>query len=178
MRGALGSSDKVIEIIVEAANTPEAIRGIRNILILAKILGTIEPEFVEGVARSLPGPLGGCASKTASISVGHHDGKVLADTQIASGRKLHKTRSCRFHSGSPEISKVALSTPIRRERPPARRMALSVMERSHAEYHCSKSRHATRHVLLGIRSRRGQMPGPSSNKAGIPPCRGDLPPES
>ena len=54
LRGALGSSDRVIEIIVEAANTPESIRGIRNILILAKILGTIEPEFVEGVARSLP----------------------------------------------------------------------------------------------------------------------------
>jgi uncharacterized protein YjgD (DUF1641 family) len=54
LRGALGSSDRVIEIIVEAANTPESIRGIRNILIMAKILGTIEPEFVEGVARSLP----------------------------------------------------------------------------------------------------------------------------
>jgi uncharacterized protein YjgD (DUF1641 family) len=54
MRGALGSSDKVIEILVEAAKTPESIRGIRNILILAKILGTIEPEFVEGFAKSLP----------------------------------------------------------------------------------------------------------------------------
>jgi len=54
LRGALGSSDKVIEIVVEAAKTPESIRGIRNILILAKILGTIEPEVVEGFARSLP----------------------------------------------------------------------------------------------------------------------------
>jgi len=54
LRGALGSSDKVIEIIVEAAKTPESIRGIRNTLILAKILGTIEPELVEGFARSLP----------------------------------------------------------------------------------------------------------------------------
>ena len=54
LRGALGSSDKVIEIIVEAAQTPESIRGIRNVLILAKILGTIEPELVEGFARSLP----------------------------------------------------------------------------------------------------------------------------
>ncbi len=54
LRGGLGSSDKVIEIIVEAAKTPESIRGIRNTLILAKILGTIEPELVEGFARSLP----------------------------------------------------------------------------------------------------------------------------
>jgi uncharacterized protein YjgD (DUF1641 family) len=54
MRGALGSSDKVIEIIVEASKTPESIRGIRNLIILTKILGTIEPELVEGFARSVP----------------------------------------------------------------------------------------------------------------------------
>lgn len=54
LRGALGSSDKVIEIIVEAAKTPEAIRGIRNVITLTKILGNIEPELVEGFARSLP----------------------------------------------------------------------------------------------------------------------------
>src|SRR6266404_5664571 len=54
LRGALGSSDKVIEIVVEATQTPESIRGIRNLIILGKILGTIEPELVEGFARSLP----------------------------------------------------------------------------------------------------------------------------
>ena len=54
LRGALGSSDKVIEIFVDATKTPEAIRGIRNVIILTKILGTIEPELVEGFARSLP----------------------------------------------------------------------------------------------------------------------------
>jgi uncharacterized protein YjgD (DUF1641 family) len=54
MRGALGSSDRVIEIIVDASKTPESIRGIRNIFILTKILGSIEPELVEGFARSVP----------------------------------------------------------------------------------------------------------------------------
>ena len=54
MRGALGSSDKVIEMVIEATKSPAAIRGMRNVLILAKILGTIEPELVEGFARSLP----------------------------------------------------------------------------------------------------------------------------
>lgn len=54
VRGVLGSSDRLIEIAVEAAKTPESIRGIRNIIILAKIFGTIEPELVEGFARSLP----------------------------------------------------------------------------------------------------------------------------
>jgi len=32
---------------------PESIRGIRNFLVLVKLLGTIEPELVEGLARSL-----------------------------------------------------------------------------------------------------------------------------
>src|ERR1700757_1930656 len=54
LRGALGSSDKVLEIVVEAIRTPESIRGIRNFLVLVKLLGTIDPELVEGFARSLP----------------------------------------------------------------------------------------------------------------------------
>jgi uncharacterized protein YjgD (DUF1641 family) len=54
MRGALGSSDRVIETVVEATNTPEVIRGMRNAIILTKILGSIEPELLEGFARSLP----------------------------------------------------------------------------------------------------------------------------
>jgi len=54
MRGALGSSDKVLGSFVEMANTPESVRGIRNLIILAKTLGTIEPELLEGFARSLP----------------------------------------------------------------------------------------------------------------------------
>src|SRR5882757_7051217 len=54
MRGALGSSDKVIEIIVQGANNPEVICGMRNLVVLAKILGTIEPSLVEDFARALP----------------------------------------------------------------------------------------------------------------------------
>ena len=53
-RGGLGSKDKLVETVVEAAKTPESVRGLRNAIILAKILGTIEPELVRGFARSLP----------------------------------------------------------------------------------------------------------------------------
>ena len=53
-RGALGSSDKVIEIIVEATKDPESIRGIRNLIILSKTFGSLEPEILEGFARALP----------------------------------------------------------------------------------------------------------------------------
>jgi uncharacterized protein YjgD (DUF1641 family) len=54
LRGALGSSDKVTEIIVEAAKSPESIRGIRNAIILARTLGTVEPKVVESLVAALP----------------------------------------------------------------------------------------------------------------------------
>jgi len=54
VRGALGSSDKVLDIIVEAARTPNSIRGIRNLVVLTKILGAVEPHLLEGFARSVP----------------------------------------------------------------------------------------------------------------------------
>ena len=57
LRGALGSSDKVIEIVVDAAKTPEAIIAARNLLILSKVVFTLEPEVLEGIAKALPNSL-------------------------------------------------------------------------------------------------------------------------
>jgi uncharacterized protein YjgD (DUF1641 family) len=57
LRGALGSSDKVLEIIVDAAKTPASIRSIRNCLIMAETLGSLEPEQVGALAGSLPAAL-------------------------------------------------------------------------------------------------------------------------
>jgi uncharacterized protein YjgD (DUF1641 family) len=54
LRGALGSSDQLMQIVTEASKSPESVRGIRNLIVLAKTLGTIEPELMEGFARSLP----------------------------------------------------------------------------------------------------------------------------
>jgi uncharacterized protein YjgD (DUF1641 family) len=48
-RGALGSSEKVLQILVDTANTPEMIRGIRNVMILAKIGATLDPKLLEGL---------------------------------------------------------------------------------------------------------------------------------
>ena len=54
LRGALGSRDKVLQILVDAVNTPEAIRGIRNFMILTRIAGTLEPELLEALAQAVP----------------------------------------------------------------------------------------------------------------------------
>ena len=46
-KGALGSGEKVLEILVEAGNSPEVIRGIRNLMVLAKMADALDPEVLE-----------------------------------------------------------------------------------------------------------------------------------
>lgn len=54
LRGLLGSGDKVLQTAVEATRTPESIRIIRNLLLLAKVLGEIDPDLFEGFVHALP----------------------------------------------------------------------------------------------------------------------------
>lgn len=61
LRGVLGGGDKILEIVVAATKTPEAIRGIRNLLIMTKILGAIEPGLLEKFAQAVPDALEGVA---------------------------------------------------------------------------------------------------------------------
>ena len=44
LRGVLGGGDRILEIAVEAAKTPEAIRGIRNLIIMLKLAGAADPD--------------------------------------------------------------------------------------------------------------------------------------
>ena len=53
MRGALAASDELLEKVVDNAKTPEAIRAIRNLFLLQRILGSIQPELLEGVVRAI-----------------------------------------------------------------------------------------------------------------------------
>lgn len=57
LRGVLGGGDKILEIAVEAAKTPEAIRGIRNLLILTKTFGAIDPGLLKKFAEAVPDAL-------------------------------------------------------------------------------------------------------------------------
>lgn len=57
MRGAAGSSDKVIAVAVDAAAAPESIRGVRNLIVLLKTLGAVEPEALAAHVRSIPNVL-------------------------------------------------------------------------------------------------------------------------
>jgi len=53
-KGALGSGEKILEILVEAGNSPEVIRGIRNFIILTKLFATLDPKLLEHLADAVP----------------------------------------------------------------------------------------------------------------------------
>jgi uncharacterized protein YjgD (DUF1641 family) len=58
LRGALTASDKIVESAVETARSDESIRALRNSIILAKMLGSIDPELLQGVAVAVGKTLG------------------------------------------------------------------------------------------------------------------------
>jgi uncharacterized protein YjgD (DUF1641 family) len=53
MRGALGSSDQVLQILVDAAKTPEAIRAVRNFVVMSKMAASLETGLLEDVAHAM-----------------------------------------------------------------------------------------------------------------------------
>jgi hypothetical protein len=42
LRGVLDGGNKILEIVVVASKSPEAIRGVRNLLIMTKVVGSIQ----------------------------------------------------------------------------------------------------------------------------------------
>lgn len=58
LRGALGYGDKLLETAVNAANSAEGIRALRNAIILLKMLGSINPELLQGFAVAVTETLG------------------------------------------------------------------------------------------------------------------------
>ena len=57
-RGALGATDKLVEAASAGANSAESIRAMRNAIILAKMLGSIDPALLQGVATAVGETLG------------------------------------------------------------------------------------------------------------------------
>ena len=54
MRGGLGSGDKILQMLVDASNKPEAIQGLRNFIVLTKLFGSLDPKLLEHLAAAVP----------------------------------------------------------------------------------------------------------------------------
>lgn len=58
LHGALGASDKLVEAAVDAAKSEESVRAMRNAIIFGKMLSSINPEILQGVAVAVGETLG------------------------------------------------------------------------------------------------------------------------
>jgi len=54
MRGALGSRDKVLEVVVGAAAAPASVRAVRNALLLTNMLAAIDPAVLKSITQAAP----------------------------------------------------------------------------------------------------------------------------
>jgi uncharacterized protein YjgD (DUF1641 family) len=67
---ALKASDELLGKIVDNANTPEAIRAVRNLLFWQQILGKIEPGWFQGIFQAIPDGLAkATAERNEPVSV-------------------------------------------------------------------------------------------------------------
>ena len=58
LRGAIDSGDKLLGTAVDAVNSAEGIRALRNAIILGKMLGSINPELLQCFASAMSETLG------------------------------------------------------------------------------------------------------------------------
>ena len=52
LRGLVGAGDQVVDVLTSAIDTPEAIRGIRNFLLLTKFFATIPPDVLHSLVQT------------------------------------------------------------------------------------------------------------------------------
>lgn len=57
LRGTLGGGEKILEQVVDVTRSPESIRLTRNILLLVRALGEIDPSLLSDLTRAVPGAL-------------------------------------------------------------------------------------------------------------------------
>src|SRR6266516_8165509 len=127
LRGGLGSSDKVLSIVVDAAKTPEAINATRNLLILSKVMFALEPELLENIANAVPNSLAQ-AREQKPLSLWQLFKKMSSqDTRRALsamlgvvesfGKSLGSVAAAKSHDAESGLAKIeSLGEPARRDR--------------------------------------------------------------
>jgi uncharacterized protein YjgD (DUF1641 family) len=73
LRGVLGGGDDILQAGVDAMKTPEAIRGLRNLLILTKVSGAIDPDVLKKFAEAVPDALAAAAKAQENEPPGFWD---------------------------------------------------------------------------------------------------------
>jgi uncharacterized protein YjgD (DUF1641 family) len=54
LRGAFGAEDQIVEHAVRLMTQPECVRAVRNLLVISKLLGSVDPEVLHRFSKALP----------------------------------------------------------------------------------------------------------------------------
>jgi uncharacterized protein YjgD (DUF1641 family) len=54
LRGALGAGDALVEHAVSLLTAPESVNALRNLILIGKLLGSINPDILRAVVEGLP----------------------------------------------------------------------------------------------------------------------------
>jgi uncharacterized protein YjgD (DUF1641 family) len=54
LRGALGAGDVLVEHVVSLLTAPESVKALRNLILLGKVLGSIDPNILHVVLEGIP----------------------------------------------------------------------------------------------------------------------------
>jgi uncharacterized protein YjgD (DUF1641 family) len=54
LRGALGAGDALVEHAVSLLTAPESVNALRNLILMGKVLGSINPEILHAMVGGLP----------------------------------------------------------------------------------------------------------------------------
>jgi uncharacterized protein YjgD (DUF1641 family) len=57
LEGAVGSSDAVLEVLVKAMNSPGSVQGIRNLVVIFNMFGSIDPDLLKAFTEAVPGAM-------------------------------------------------------------------------------------------------------------------------
>jgi uncharacterized protein YjgD (DUF1641 family) len=92
LRGVLNGGDKILELVVEASKSPEAIRGIRNLLIMTKVVGSIDPELLKKFAAAVPDAIVGAAKAQEKEPPGFWEAlRILSSRNLRRGLAVVKS---------------------------------------------------------------------------------------
>ncbi|HZP05017.1 MAG TPA: hypothetical protein VFB43_08965 [Terracidiphilus sp.] len=58
LRGVFGTTGDLTEKVATAADTPQSVNAMRNLILLAKMLGSIDPEVMESYVAAVTGTVG------------------------------------------------------------------------------------------------------------------------
>jgi uncharacterized protein YjgD (DUF1641 family) len=53
LRGMVGAGDRLVDTLIAAIDTPEAVRAVRNFILFTKFFGSVPPEVLSSVVRTV-----------------------------------------------------------------------------------------------------------------------------